>query len=114
MYHVSAQGVDERIINVHYFYCYAQTWQGNGCTRYRLTQHWVNLLDLYLRNTNKQALTNSYHPPKRSRHSSLIPSKQSSGGVVTWCNWRLTQNGWNINKIANPVNMAWVRKRIND
>ena len=22
MYHVSAQGVDERMINVHYYYCY--------------------------------------------------------------------------------------------
>ena len=27
MYHVSAQGVDERMINVHYYYYYVETGQ---------------------------------------------------------------------------------------
>ena len=32
MYHVSTQGIDERMINVHYYYCY-NYYTGNNSTK---------------------------------------------------------------------------------
>ena len=41
MYHVSAQGVDDRMINVHYYYYYCQTHDGTVITEsiIRYTQY---------------------------------------------------------------------------
>ena len=33
MYHVSAQGVDERMINVHYYYSLSKTYRGILCRK---------------------------------------------------------------------------------
>ena len=37
MYHVSAQGVDERMINVHYYYYYC--WYTRNSREYRIFSH---------------------------------------------------------------------------
>ena len=62
MYHVSAQGVDERMINVHYYYyyysqclcLYGVTVYGSGCRKVVVNQvtgvcpNWPNQIYLYL------------------------------------------------------------------
>ena len=40
MYHVSAQGIDERMINVHYYYYYYYYWYCNDVKMILLSFHW--------------------------------------------------------------------------
>ena len=48
MYHVSAQGVDERMINVHYYYYYYYTQDGETKGRRRTPQPAVLTIQLSL------------------------------------------------------------------